>query len=183
MRHISNVDNSTYMITVSHNGGEGLTYMNRDGVEQHGVVRCNKGEAETVMNCVASGYWGDIKSGIIISWRAESALDKFVIDRVIEISTTVDDPIEYTLTHEHESEQMFLLAVDHDNGEQVYVADMLRENPFVDDFVEGKIYYFDSLKGLDGVIQRNFINSVVTQFSEMFHRKYDIVPVWCKIKE
>ena len=78
---------------------------------------------------------------------------------------------------------MFMVCVDRQTGETKFVGDMFLADPFVDNFSEGRIYYFNDLVEPDRAIQRNFVGNAARDFVDMFHMKYSIDIVWAKVKE
>jgi len=183
MKRIANVDTTTTYIAVSADGSLGTKYMNRDGDMGYSHICLSPADATTALNCVESGYWGDISSGVVIGYKARSSFDTFYIDRVIEVSKVIEDPIEYRVVRNDAAELMFMVCVDRQTGETKFVGDMFLADPFVDNFSEGRIYYFNDLVEPDRAIQRNFVGNAARDFVDMFHMKYSIDIVWAKVKE
>lgn len=182
MKRIANVDTTTTYIAVSADGFLGTKYMNRDGDVGYLQICLPPADATTALNCVESGYWGDISSGVVIGYKAKSSFDTFYVDRVIEVSTVVEDPIEYRVVRSDAADLMFMVCIDRQTGETKFVGDMFLADPFVDNFSEGRIYYFDELTGMDNIVQRGFVGNAARGFVDMFHEKYEIDIVWAKVK-
>lgn len=178
---VARVDNTTCNITVDIAGESRVQFMDRDGNVGSELVRCTPTEAGIALNCVSAGWWGQINKGLIVSWKAPSALDKFIPDRIIELSSVVPDPIEYEVVSFDESELSFLMVVDHTSGQVQYVGDIMAGDPFVDTFEEGRMFYYD-LPGIDNIIQRGYVEKVVRMFMDMWDTKYEIHHVYARIK-
>lgn len=172
-----------FSITIHVAGTKRVAFVNGGGDIVNSPENLNQSMADVVMNCIREGYWADVTEALVVCWDRRQGSD--MVYRVIEINKAVsEDPIEYMLCPVHESDCAFMLGSNHSTGVPLFVGDFLGESPFVSTFKDSKICWFNELEGIDKIIQRGYIGSVMDLFHGMLHHpiQRDLHIVWAKVK-
>lgn len=176
------LERNTY-ITVDVAGLNRVQFLSNIGDIGTTLVLMSARDATTVMNCASEGYWGDVNEGLIVEW--EISHGSSFVKRIIEVSSRYDKPIEYVQVPHNESDLAFMINANQLSGGVSYVGDFMAESPFETEFSKARLVWFNSLVGLDKIIQRGYVANIFETFHGMWHngRDRDLHIVWAKIKD